>query len=105
MLDFFQTNPNRILKKLAEKAFYILKCYLNSWSDTKQNNLRNVRQQPKLHTLLKVKAFVRIPSYLLLSNLNLDIAKIIGYNNKNLIKNKDIKIELNRFTITNLPNL
>ena len=55
-----------------------------------------MRQQPKLHTLLKMKAFVRIPSYFLLSNLNLDIAKVIGCNNKNLIKNKDIKIELNR---------
>ena len=55
------------------------------------------RYQGKLkHALSKVHFSVGIGIYMLPSNLNLDIGKTKGYNNKILVSNTDMKIVSNR---------
>ena len=48
------------------------------------------------HTLSKVYFSVGTGIYILPSNLNLSIGKTKGHNNKILVRNKDIKIGLNK---------
>ena len=55
------------------------------------------RYQGKLkHALSKVHFSLGIGIYMLPSNLNLDIGKTKGYNNKILVSNTDMKIVSNR---------